>query len=1189
MVLFCYLSSFNGIFAYDAIYYVTPVAERGAAASCDAGGTALEPCFLLTQLEATPNLFSGWPLIDNITIMFLPGEYLVSTPFQLSSHAIATFLIMPYSNATVNIVCVDGGSMNMEFEDLQVLKIQSMNFISCASENGLFSLPQRLPGYFELHDCFFLNNTKAILNYVSILREQYVNLYASNTPTVNISGSKFAYNQNENALISVFLYRVDVKVTFIVRNCIFDSNIASEHIMYVEGVKEVTLNDSIFTNNSAVILLTVRECYYFMILRSHFHGNKAGAAEGITYIKPVSIVRVVNSTFIRNSVEGIDAWVLELNYNLAFPSGRTYILNCKFAQNNGSSSALRITGYKRMYIYDCIFFQNKFQLGKGGGLRVESSTALYLKRSMFSRNEASYGGAFYISDCNVVMGGLNFTSNVATDAGGAIYGINTAIKITGGNSGAIHFDNNTSLLRGGAAMLDGESKLELTSGCKVHFFNNAVSDNEGKGGAIFILDHCLDDQRTCPIHVRAYTINSTSKYLTFDGNYAASGSILYGGKLDSCSIVRLREHITANSTFRGIIGIFNLIASKEANQSYAITSDVKRLCFCDDHALNCNLRELNVTRYHSQVILLSVVSVDQMLRPKPSIITSYYTDLDYAKRQESDHSLSRDCNKLKFIANSKIELRNMSVILKYDHTSCTDSKYKLKINVHIKPCPVGFQESQGRCACDRRLLILNIEICDIEQLTVVSKSAGAGWFSYDEHHLKITEYCPYCTKKNKYNISTVLTDAQCVDGASGVLCGGCASNYSIVLGSWRCLKCMHSRHFFFVWLVPLIAGAGVVLVVFLLLLKLTVSTGTMNGLIFYANVVSVSGLVNLPDCSFNPLLSVFISWLNLDLGIQICFYSGMDTYQKTWLQFAFPIYIWCLVGVIIVACYYSSRAMKLMGRVNIDVLATLFLLSYAKLLKTIITVLSSTEILIADAHDVSDPLIPHKVWTSDGNVDFMTGRHIPLFAVAVFLLVFLFLPYTLFLTFGQCLRSLPVKRGLKWVRSTAFISIIDAYHAPYIKGHRYWTGLILLTRCVLFTVYAANTDNVLITNIMFTTVIIMSLLLVTRSILGTIIYKNHFIDKLELSFLLNLELLAATVYYLEGVEAGNTASCKVTTASFTFVFIIFAGIVFYHLYLQMRDTRMYKKLTSKINQYRHMPEPARAADTNPPTPPVTHN
>ena len=65
--------------------------------------------------------------------------------------------------------------------------------------------------------------------------------------------------------------------------------------------------------------------------------------------------------------------------------------------------------------------------------------------------------------------------------------------------------------------------------------------------------------------------------------------------------------------------------------------------------------------------------------------------------------------------------------------------------------------------------------------------------------------------------------------------------------------------------------------------------GTVNGLIFYANIVAGNKAVFLPSGDSN-FLTVFVAWLNLDLGIETCFYDGMDAYARTWLQFVFPLY-----------------------------------------------------------------------------------------------------------------------------------------------------------------------------------------------------------------------------------------------------------------------------------------------------------
>ena len=67
--------------------------------------------------------------------------------------------------------------------------------------------------------------------------------------------------------------------------------------------------------------------------------------------------------------------------------------------------------------------------------------------------------------------------------------------------------------------------------------------------------------------------------------------------------------------------------------------------------------------------------------------------------------------------------------------------------------------------------------------------------------------------------------------------------------------------------------------------------GTINGLVFYANVIQASKSIFFPHDNGSSFSSIFIAWLNLDLGIEACFYDGLDAYAKTWLQFAFPIYL----------------------------------------------------------------------------------------------------------------------------------------------------------------------------------------------------------------------------------------------------------------------------------------------------------
>ena len=100
---------------------------------------------------------------------------------------------------------------------------------------------------------------------------------------------------------------------------------------------------------------------------------------------------------------------------------------------------------------------------------------------------------------------------------------------------------------------------------------------------------------------------------------------------------------------------------------------------------------------------------------------------------------------------------------------------------------------------------------------------------------------------------------------------------------------------------------------------------------------------------------------------------------------------------------------------------------------------------------------------------------------------------------------------LSWVKNPKVKAILDTYHAPYKPKYRYWTGLLLLIRCALFLVFAFNIsgdDSINLLVISLTT----SRIFVWFALLGKA-YKSWYLDALELSFILNLGILAVTTYH----------------------------------------------------------------------------
>ena len=457
---------------------------------------------------------------------------------------------------------------------------------------------------------------------------------------------------------------------------------------------------------------------------------------------------------------------------------------------------------------------------------------------------------------------------------------------------------------------------------------------------------------------------------------------------------------------------------------------------------------------------------------------------------------------------SDIDMSNEATLTLYADEPCSMSGLPLQLLVTFKVCPPGFAlSSEGMCQCDERLDKYEVE-CDINDQSIISKDKV--WIGFDERSdnqsqgLILHPHCPfdYC-KPVTESVSFILnnTDLQCNYNRSGHLCGACKHGYSIAVGSSRCLSCSNN---FLALLIPFIF-AGLFLVVFLFISKVTVAAGTINGLIFYANIVTANQSVFFPTIGTN-VLTVFIAWLNLDLGIETCFFDGMDVYSKTWLQFVFPLYIWVLVGIITVICNVSTTAARVIGSTNpIAVLATLLLLSYAKILHTLIAALSFTTLEYPE-DETKD------VWLYDGNIGYLDkndGRHIALFLASLLIFLFLFLPYTIFLLFGQCILPRFDLNKFRWLSSANYIrikSFLDAYHAPYKDRHRYWIGLLLLICFILFLISAIvdiespQDPHVNLLVIMITST---SISVWVWNASGGV-YKKWYLNVLESSFILNL-------------------------------------------------------------------------------------
>ena len=491
------------------------------------------------------------------------------------------------------------------------------------------------------------------------------------------------------------------------------------------------------------------------------------------------------------------------------------------------------------------------------------------------------------------------------------------------------------------------------------------------------------------------------------------------------------------------------------------------------------------------------------------------------------------------------------------------------VNVTLLKCPPGFYHDPTSLGCK-----CNPKLCIDLHLTW-NFTNGSGFFNVTTNNIIIwvAAYndsnvfgillhirCPfhYCnTAMHSPWISLDNPNAQCAVNRGGILCGACENGSSLAIGSNKCLQCEDSNGLL---LLIFFAAAGFLLVIFIKLLNLTVSQGTINGLIFYANIMWAYQSIFFSDVGGKTqFLYTVIAWLNLDFGIEICFFQSLTAFGKTWLQFLFPLYIWSIACGMILLAHYSERMTKLFGNNSVHVLATLFLLSYAKILRIVIDVLFPATLYVYT--DQRDPVksLTKVVWALDGNLDY--GRYPHIFLLVVILLIvipFLWLPYSLILLFVQPLRRYSHHRPLKWVnRLTPFI---EAYVGPLSAPNQHWVGLLLLARFTLLLVFTstyANNPNTSLLALVIVVVILFSGL----SYVGEVLYKpdqpiaNRFLPEtvlkyrsiLEMSFLFNLAVVGVSVLYVsQDGDISVEATRIIVIVSVAIALLQFIGIVLLH-------------------------------------------
>ena len=482
--------------------------------------------------------------------------------------------------------------------------------------------------------------------------------------------------------------------------------------------------------------------------------------------------------------------------------------------------------------------------------------------------------------------------------------------------------------------------------------------------------------------------------------------------------------------------------------------------------------------------------------------------------------------------------------------------------VHIHPCPPGFvlDRESGDCVCSPVLYAFAKDIsilmkCSIQTQTFTRSSITVSWAGLIEMEdginvFGISRSCPlgHCmanpafdhfqsTGETELFVAYQIKDKVyetplCINDREGALCGKCKDGFSVVFGSEKCIRCSNK----WIWTALVQVALGSIAVYFLFVLRLTLTTGTLNGIIFYAqaangglfDLLSLHSDVDIISTATEKLVQavyVFLSILNLNLGLHVCFYDGMTELWKVGLSLVFPIYLLIIVVILIILSRYSTWLSNKISHSSVQVLVTIVHLSFSRLLLTIIDVFTSSIVYTSDKH--------YRVWYRDGTVEYMGQSHRILVIISLILTIPLVIPYIVFFFLAKPLirHSLMANHYLR--------PVFEAILAPYKEGKHHWfvaRVLLLIIIYILYTVYKTVHGSVLYISV----AALLASFLIGQALFQP--FKNKLINLLDCWLMFNLTLIYVTLSYINLREATIFSVVAVFL-----VFLTFLVILLYHI------------------------------------------
>ena len=162
--------------------------------------------------------------------------------------------------------------------------------------------------------------------------------------------------------------------------------------------------------------------------------------------------------------------------------------------------------------------------------------------------------------------------------------------------------------------------------------------------------------------------------------------------------------------------------------------------------------------------------------------------------------------------------------------------------------------------------------------------------------------------------------------------------------------------------------------------------------------------------------------------------------------------------------------------------------------------------------------------------------------------------YTILIFSWQWLLRCPRSKIFNWIRNQKLHSFIDAYHIPHAAKHRYWTGLLLIVRVILYLIAAFSSSVYADEHIpVMATIVALCFLVLYKTLLMIKVYRNRLLNAMDSFMCFNIIITA--MFTLHSFSNGRL-QIGIVHASVGMTIFLLILIIAFHVY-RYGSTRLY--------------------------------